>query len=151
MFDRLGAETKADTTTGNKVSWKWGSHWGLSNSCLPWVLFLAFPTYISPRLTHLSRPSALLCTGGFPVRLLSRPLSRFPAPGVWQLMDAALGPLPPPRPQLSSASSPKANPPLGPVSGAPPSPLQAVLSLMGPSVCPHLSATSPCLRRAVAS
>ena len=35
VFDRLGAETKADTTTGNKVSGKWGSPWGLSKLGLP--------------------------------------------------------------------------------------------------------------------
>lgn len=44
MFDRLGAETKADTTTGNKVSWKWESHWELSKSCLPQVSFLTLAT-----------------------------------------------------------------------------------------------------------
>lgn len=150
MFDRLGAETKADTAMGNKVSWKWGSHWGLGNSCLPWVLFLAFPTYISPCLTHLSRPSALLCTGGFPVCLLSRSLSRFPAPGVWQLMDAALGPLPPPCPQTVLSIFPQSKTSPGPCLGCPTVPTPGSLESDG-AICPHLSATSPCLRRAVAS
>lgn len=40
VFDRLGAETKADTTTGSKVSWQRGSLSGLDSSCLPWMLFL---------------------------------------------------------------------------------------------------------------
>ena len=43
VFDRLGAETKADTTTGNKVSWQWGAPrgpWLLS----PWAPLLSLPT-----------------------------------------------------------------------------------------------------------
>lgn len=54
MFDRLGAETKADTTTGNKVSRRWRSHSERSHSCLPWVLFLILPT--SPSLQALGPP-----------------------------------------------------------------------------------------------
>lgn len=64
VFDRLGAETKADTTTGNKVSWRLGSHSGLSNYCPPWVLFLTLPHLTPATLwahpTYLSSLSSLL-------------------------------------------------------------------------------------------
>lgn len=67
MFDRLGAETKADTTTGSRVSWK---QWAIRVSQLLSVEGVVPDTSTScPQVPqqppHLSGISCLLCTNGF--------------------------------------------------------------------------------------
>lgn len=77
---------------------------------------------------------------------LSATLTSLPTsspPGSGRFLDTTLGPLPPPRPKLASASSSKTNPSLGPVLGAPLTPSQAVVILMPPCVS-SCSAPSLC-------
>ena len=72
MFDRLGAETKADTTTGNKVS---GEPLGTLKA---WSSLSVIPgaSCIHLTLSHVPfQSSALVCTPCLSATLISLPIS----------------------------------------------------------------------------
>ncbi|KAF6076740.1 hypothetical protein HJG60_001724 [Phyllostomus discolor] len=110
VFDRLGAETKADTTTGNKVSWRQGAARGSRSLVLPRCCSWPSPhrTPAHPGATSPTCPASVPFSALVASLAISCPdLSLGAAPGPGQLLGAVLGLLPPPRPTSASASSPK--------------------------------------------